>query len=141
MRDGDDGEGLHGFDVGDEQALGRVHCDADVVGGAGVEVRVRGGGGGGDAGVEDGIGVEGEGEGFEDEGEVGEFWRGGLVLRGGEGGGVVEVGAEAGEGGDVEFVGVEEVRDGEGAGHCSEHLGLDWGEGDWGLGLGCRRTR
>lgn len=48
---------------------------------------------------------------------------------------VVEGGAEAGEGGDVEFVGVEEVRDGEGAGHFFEHLGLDWGEGDWGLRL------
>ena len=42
-------------------------------------------------------------------------------------------GAESGE---VVFVGVEEVRDREGAGHCFEHVRLDWGERDASLLLG-----
>ena len=39
----------------------------------------------------------------------------------------VEALAEGREGGEVDFVGVEEVRDGEGAGHGFEHSGLDGG--------------
>lgn len=130
-----DGEGGGGFDVRDYETLGCVHCDADVYLVAHDQARLGGGGGCGgfDAGVEDGVAVEGEGESFDDEGEVGEFWVLFLFVV------AVEGGAEAGEGGDVEFVGVEEVRDGEGAGHCFEHLGLDWGKGDWGLGLATGR--
>ena len=40
-----------------------------------------------------------------------------------------EASPEVVERGEVDFVGVEEVRDGEGAGHGFEHLGLVGGEG------------
>lgn len=43
--------------------------------------------------------------------------------------------AEGGERGEVDFVGVEEMRDGEGSGHGFEHLVLDRGQGLPGFGL------
>lgn len=88
-------------------------------------------GGGGNAGVKDGVVVKGKREGLYYEGKVGEFR---LVLRCG---GIVDVGAQTGQSGDVNLVGVEEMGDGEGAGHCFEHVGLDWGESDGGLVLDC----
>ena len=82
-----------------------------------------------EAGVEEGVVVKGEREGFDDEGEVGEF---GLVRGGGMS---VQASSERGEGGDVKFVGVNEMRDLEGASHGFEHLRLDRGESDWSFGL------
>lgn len=92
-----------------------------------------------DAGVEDGEVVECKGDGFDDEWEGGEFrerWGAvGCVVVAGMG---VEFSAERGEGREIVFVGVEEVRDGEGAGHCFEHGSLDRGEWDGRFALGRR---
>ena len=101
--------------------MGRVHCDADVDLGAHDQPWASGIGLIIDAGVEERVFSESENNGFDDEGEEGEFavWSLG-----------VEGKAEAGEGRDVEFVCVEEVGDGEGAGHGFEHLGLDRRERD-----------
>lgn len=74
--DVEDGEGGDVFDDGYQEAVGRVHRDADVVGFAhGQSRRV----GRFEAGVEERVFFEGDGDGFEDEGEGGEFVRVGGV--------------------------------------------------------------
>lgn len=133
---GDDVERADVLDDRDDEALGRVHGDTNVVLGAHDEGRlVVVGLVELDAGVEDGELVEGEGDGLDDEGEVGEL--GQLAVMGVLGEDLVESTAQAHEVGEVNLVGVEEVGDGEGARHALEHHLLCLGERLLRLRLNC----